>query len=175
MWLARVPLPDCPVYAVHQVLWGYYDLAPGEPRPFLYRVAGDGIDLLSRLKPRCPAREIRLESGRVYQFEALLSPVKGDTHGEGRKYWDIRGNDERRAWLVRRFEGADLTFCQAFDRPTLRFVRPGGEKVTVPRCVMRGTVYVRDRAAFTEAVLRGPGKGKAWGCGLVWLPEVMGG
>lgn len=175
MWLARVPVPDCPVYVVHQMLWGYYDVPPDEPRPFVYRVAPDHIVLLSRLKPRCDARELAIEAGRVYQFDALLSPVNGYHHQGVSRCHVITDNDERRRWLLKRFGGSvDLTFCQFYDREKLVFTRPGGERVTAARCIARGTLYVRDRQAFTDALLRGPGKAKAWGCGLVYLPEVMG-
>lgn len=166
MWLSRVPVPDCPVYSVHQFLWGYFDVPDGDPRPFVYRVDDDGVLMLSRLRPRCKAASISIESGRTYQFAALVSPVNGCTRF-------IRDNEERRAWLARRLDGADLTFAQFFDRDNLHFKRAGGAFVTVARCVVRGTVYIRDRATFTDAILRGPGKAKAWGCGLVYLPEVM--
>ncbi|HWO99187.1 MAG TPA: type I-E CRISPR-associated protein Cas6/Cse3/CasE [Methylococcus sp.] len=174
MWLARVPMPAGPVYSIHQYLWSYFDLDRGEPRPFLYRIESDGIVMLSRIKPSCPARCIEIEAGRAYLFEALISPVNGGHRAGAKKNWRaIEGNEARRAWLVRRVDGAELRFVHFFDREPLRFLRPGGIRVLVTRCVARGVFYVRDRAAFTEAVLRGPGKGKVWGCGLIYLPEIM--
>lgn len=186
MFVAVVPRPAVPLYAVHQYLWGYYPgVGEGEPRPFLWRDCGRDVLLLSRLRPACPCLEVgpRIEAGRVYQFTLLASPMNGykvahDTRrgaprrSGGRKV--IEGNEARRAWFARRLgAGADPTFAQVYDRPTQRFRRPGGDVVMVAQCEIKGTLMVRDRGLFVDAMLRGIGGRGCWGCGLLVLPEVM--
>jgi CRISPR-associated protein Cas6/Cse3/CasE subtype I-E len=178
MWYTRLPRPQVPAYALHQVLWGYFPEVPdGDPRPFTYRVEGDDVLMLSRLKPACPALDIsgRIGAGRVYQFDVLASPMNGykvkSSKTSGRKV--IEGNERRREWLARRLAGAELTFAQLFDREDLRFKRPSGAQVWVARCVARGTLQVTDRAEFVETMLRGVGGRGCWGCGMLVPPEVM--
>lgn len=176
MWLARVPRPDVPAYVYHQMLWGYFpDVGDGEPRPFLYRLDGDTITLLSRRKPSCPAVEVghRISAGRVYQFAAMVSPMNGYKVGgrKGRKV--IEGNQRRREWLARRLDGADITFAHLYHRPDLNFRRSDGRKVWVARCEARGTLAVHDRARFVASILDGIGGRGCWGMGLLLLPEIM--
>lgn len=173
MWVTSVPRPAVPAYAVHQVLWGYFpSVKDGEPRPFLYRIEKERIVLLSRLPPSCPATEIspRVRAGRVYQFQATVSPANNNNR-RGRKV--IEGNQRRREWLGRRLDGAVLTFAHLYERGDLRFRRPDGNKVWVPRFEAKGTLRVDDRARFLDSVLRGIGGRGCWGMGLLLLPEIM--
>lgn len=177
MFLARVPMPEVPLSCVHQHLFGYFTVPAGAPRPFIYRVEDQGrtVCMLSRLPPATPYRVLNtaLTAGRAYAFEALLSPVNGkNLHGK-HETRVFRTNDERRAWLQRAlWPTAELRFVQFFDRPALVF-QHRGHRVSVPTCLARGTLYVADLSRFREFLLVGPGKGKCWGRGLVYLPEVM--
>jgi CRISPR-associated protein Cas6/Cse3/CasE subtype I-E len=179
VWVTIVPRPSVPYYSLHQHLWGYFPaVGDGEPRPFLYRAADRDILILSRLKPSCPALPVadRIRAGRVYQFSALVSPMNGHklAHKPGRGRLVIEGNEARRAWLGRRMEGAELTFCQIFDRPNLVFRRAGGERIWIAQCEAHGTLRVMDRAMFLDSMIRGIGGRGCWGFGLLVLPEVMG-
>lgn len=183
MWLASVARPQVPEYGMHQVLWSYFPAcyrAEGAPRPFVYRVARDRVALLSRYRPECEALPVSplISTGRVYQFDLLCSPARGVRDPEtGRRRGRVayRGNDERRAWLARRLEGAaEVRFAQAFDRPRRQLRKPDGHRVTVDECVMRGTLCVTDRSELLVRMAQGIGGRGAWGCGLLWLPEVMG-
>jgi len=178
MFLARVPAPNAPAYAVHQYLWGYFDLPDGEDRPFLFRQSGDNLLMLSQHRPSAPVVNVaeRIEAGRAYSFELLASPVNGrKKRGDDgrRRAVALEGNERLMAWLESRLEGAALRFCQAFARDTLRFKRQGGSHVVVPRVAFSGVLYVHDKSLFLMDMMRGPGKGKCWGCGMIYLPEVM--
>lgn len=178
MFLSRVPWPEAPAYCVHQHLWGYFDLPAGAPRPFVFRRTGEEALMLSRIRPSCSHADLlpRIEAGRAYQFELLASPVNGrkkrDDTGR-RKSCEIRDNEQLRAWCQRRLEGAELRFCQSFRLETLRFRKAGGADVVVPMHKFLGMLYVEDLSLFRETLLQGAGKGKAWGCGMIYLPEVM--
>jgi len=177
MFLSVVPRPKVPEYALHQLLWGYFPgLPPGSRRPFVYRVEERRIIVLSRIRPTVPALHItpRITAGRSYQFASLISPMNGykiKDQRYGRRV--IEGNEKRRAWLARRLLGAEVAFCQIYDRPDLNFARPGGERVWVVRCEVVGVLQVVDRAQFIEAMLRGIGGRGCWGHGLLLLPEIM--
>lgn len=183
MWLAAVARPSVPEYVYHQMLWTYLPeryRQPGAERPFVYRAARDGLWMLSRYRPACEARAISpaIETGRVYQFDLLCSPARGGRDpetGEKRRRVFYRGNDEWRAWLQRRFDGAaEPLFVQAFDRPARHIKKPGGPRLRIEECLMRGTLRVTDRSAMIERMCQGIGGRGAWGHGLLWLPEVMG-
>jgi len=173
MFLAAVPRPPVPEYVLHQMLWGYFPgIDRGEPRPFVYRAEPDRVLLLSRRRPSCPTVNIgeRIRAGRVLQFEVLASAANSNKQ---RRRVPIVGNQERREWLARRIDGAELTFAQVYDRPDLAFKRDGGERIVVSRFQAVGTLRVLDRAAFIDSMLRGIGGRGCWGCGLLLIPELM--
>lgn len=176
MFLARVPNPAVPPGTLHQHLYGYFDADKGSSRPFVFREENDGktICLLSRLPPATERRRLhyRIRAGCAYQFEALLSPVNSrNIEGKSRTRV-IRTNAERHAWLARATQGASLRFVQFFDRPPKKFTYRGN-RIVVHSCIARGVIYVEHLSQFREFLLTGPGKGKCWGCGLMYLPQVM--
>jgi len=179
MFLSIITKPAAPQYCYHQYLWTYFDKEKGDQRPFIYRVLGESIIMLSRDKPACRHVNIadRVKAGQTYQFDVLCSPVRGTYRGENRerkRREPYRGNADRLQWLGRRFGGcADVRFAQVFDRPVRRFKKGDGHNVTIDECVIRGTVYVKDKAQFIETMLNGIGGRGAWGHGLLMLPDVM--
>lgn len=188
MWLS---VPRLPVginrYEIHQYLYSYFEERPGNaPRPFLYRVIDDSIDERKRLKnpvtimisrepPKIPHQHLTplIKAGRVYQFDAYLSARNGHNLGNGkRQERPIRDNEQRRQWIAARFKGAKVRFVHIHDRP--RFdVRNGANKFCVEPFYVTGMIEVTDKMSFIESLLTGPGVAKAWGCGLVWLPDAM--
>lgn len=179
MFIAIIPKPDAPEYCYHQYLWAYFDKSKDEPRPFIYRVLGESILLLSREKPACAAVNIseRIKAGQTYQFDVLCSPVRGTYRDENRqrkRREPYKTNAERLQWFGRRLgDSADARFAQVFDRPLRRFKKGDGNTVTIDECIIRGAVYVKDRALFVDTLLNGIGGRGAWGHGLMILPEVM--
>lgn len=184
MWISVLSKPKVPEYVFHQYCWQYFpDIPEGEPRPFLYRVLGDSMLMLSRLKPATSTAvniADRIECGKVYQFDLLANPARGGTitiDGVKRRVRRraYSTNEELKAWIHRRFEdgGADITFVQSFKRPTRRIRKGDGNVVTVCDVVFRGTLMVKDLSAFKRKMLAGIGGRGAWGCGLLVLPEIM--
>jgi len=185
MWISAVSKPEVPEYAYHQVLWSYFpDVPEVSERPFVYRVLGDTILMLSRHRPSAPtvkALAERIEAGAVYQFDLLANPARSARAQQPDGTWKricrkpYRTNQERKDWLARRMEGsgAEITFVQAYDRPQRRFAKPGGKRIIIDDVVFRGTLRVTDKARFCDHLLRGIGGRGAWGCGLMVLPEVM--
>lgn len=179
MFLAIIHKPDTPDYCLHQYLWAYFDKARGEQRPFVYRVLTDAIIMLGRDRPSCPSVAIadRIVAGQVLQFDVLCNPTCSqwlDAEKTKKRRVPYKTNAERQDWFNRRMgDAADVRFVQVFDRPQRRFKKGDGNKIIIDECVMRGAVYVKDRAAFLEILLNGIGGRGAWGYGLMMLPEVM--
>lgn len=184
MWISILNKPSVPEYALHQFCWQYFpDVKKGEPRPFVYRVLGESILMLSRIKPAINTTiniADRIKGGKVYQFDLLANPARGATvevdgvkKRAGRVPYTTNG--ELREWIYRRFEdgGADVTFVQAYQRPVRRFKKGDGNRIVISDVIFRGTVHVKDKAAFLRKMLEGIGGRGAWGCGLLILPEVM--
>jgi CRISPR-associated protein Cas6/Cse3/CasE subtype I-E len=179
MFLSVVNKPAVPEYCFHQYLWAYFKEQQGADRPFIYRVMGDKILMLSRIRPACDAICLadRIKTGQAYQFDVLCSPVRGTWRDENRqrkRREPYKTNDERLQWIVRRFgDAADVRFAQVFDRPLRKFKKGDGHVVVLNECIIRGVVHVKDRPLFIDTLLSGIGGRGCWGHGLLLLPEVM--
>lgn len=178
MYVAAVEIPSgIPPYTVHQYLYGYFPQHPPEaPRPFLFRQAGSRCLLVSRIRPACPHAEISLAPGRTYPVEALLVPTLKRRGADG-KLFDVpmTGNRPRREWFVelcRRF-GGHVGFCQWHDRPRVQFRHGAGHPITLQPAQVKAMIAIADPVSFGETVLRGMGRGKAFGYGLLVFPELM--
>lgn len=179
MFMSIVPKPNTPEYCHHQYLWSYFKKDPDDKRPFVFRPLKTGLLMLSREAPSCPHKAIgdSIKAGRVYQFDLLCNPARGTWRDETRKRRrreSYKTNTERLDWLRRRLgDSAELRFAQVFDRPQRRFKKGDGNKIIIDECIIRGAVYVKDRAAFIDVLTNGVGGRGCWGCGLMILPEVM--
>ena len=180
-WYARIPKMDVPAYCVHQLLWSYlpkeYRQA-GAERPFVYLQDKEHIHVISRMPLSTDALllETSISSGKVYQFKVLCSPSRDGKSPDGERLRRLyyRGNDERREWLSRRLDGcAEVLFSSVFDRPVRLIKKPKGVTVKIEECVITGTLRVTDKMAFLSKMSSGIGGRGAWGCGLLWMPEVM--
>lgn len=178
MYAATVEIPpSIPPYTVHQYLYGYFPQYPRDGhRPFLFRQAQQKCLLVSRVRPACPHAEITLETGRTYPMEGLLVPTR-KTRDAGGKMLEIplASNRERREWLVNvcaRF-GGQMGFCQWFNRERVQFRHGNGHLITLQPTQVKAMLMITDVAAFSEMLLRGLGRGKAFGYGLLVFPELM--
>lgn len=178
IYSATVALPDdIPQYSIHQYLYGYFPQHPRDGlRPFLFRIAGNRCLLVSRIRPACPHTEITLEAGRAYPVEALLVPVRKprDENGKTREV-PMLSNAERRTWFTAvcaRF-GGQVGFCQWFNRPRVQFQHDAGHLITLQPAQVKAMIFLTDPVAFTEMLLLGLGRGKAFGYGLLTIAEVM--
>ncbi len=180
MYLSTVPNPEVPEYCYHQYLWAYFNKSKQESRsrPFVFRILGKSIIMLSREKPTCHSVNFsdHIKAGQAYQFQVLASPVRGTYREEGKRKrrQAYKGNKERLQWLQRRLgQSAELEFGQVFDRPARVFKKGDGHRVVINECIMSGVVYVKDKEMFNQVLINGVGGRGAWGCGLMILPEVM--
>lgn len=178
MHYAIVDIPaDLPPYTTHQYLYSYFPQhSRDQPRPFLFRQAGNRCLLLSQIAPACPSVEFSLTAGRTYAIEALLSPTR-KTRSPSNKLIEIpiTGNAARRAWfqaLIER-DGAQLGFCQWYDRPKRQFRHSSGDLITLCPGQVKAMLLITDQEAFIARLLKGFGRGKAFGYGMLYFPHVM--
>lgn len=180
IYVAIVDLPDVPAYTVHQYLYGFFPQHPPDGhRPFLFRRSGNRVLLVSRIPPACPHRVVTLDAGRSYPAEGLLVPIQRrrmPDKPERIVEVPITSNAERREWFTAvcaRF-GAHVGFCQWFNRDRVQ-IRHGGNGclITYQPAQVKAMLLVTDPAPFTEMLLRGLGRGKAFGFGLLYLAGVM--
>lgn len=173
MFLSEVLLPDgVSDYEVHQHLYCQFER---DDRGYLYRRDGNRVRMLSFERPNRPSRELDIMSIPVMQpvpFAADLIITRCKfIRGEKGKRYDVREHGERRAWLRRQLqEVADVPFVRFHDR---MITIKGGTRRLVASCT--GTLVVRDRGGFARLLQQGVGRGKAFGCGLIWIPELMNG
>ena len=182
MWYFKVPKPNMPEYAYHQIIWSYFaDQYPSQRRFFVYRVCNHDIMVLSQHKPNTACRWVHrdLYAGRVYQFDLICSPVRSlarcPDNPNFRMKVPYESNDERKKWLQRRLgDSAELVFSQVFDMTDLVIKSPKNRKpIRWAQCEIKGSLLVKDKMEFTSILCRGVGGRGAWGHGLLHIPEVM--
>lgn len=188
VWIADIERPpSMPLDQVHVALYGYFpQCAAAEERPYVWRLMSrDQLIVASGLRPSSDsAREVWPKLGITYDFRLTMRRtrnVRGKVIGPDGSMTDrkartvtITDYDEIKD-RVRRFaaeRGGEVKFARVEGMRTY----PVNKKVRMPICDVIGKVYVRDAVAF-ETVLRGggPGTGKAYGLGMWYLPEIMGG
>lgn len=172
MFLSEVLLPPGVTdYEVHQHLYCQFDR---DDRGFLYRREGDNIKMLSVERPKRHCRKLNVMNIPVmiptpFTADIIITRCKFIRGTKGQRY-DVRDHHERRQWLRRQLqEAADVPFVRFHDR---MITIKGGTRRLVASCT--GTLVIRDRYAFARILQSGIGRGKAFGCGLIWIPEVMG-
>lgn len=182
--VADVRIPDAiPRYTIHQYLWGFYpQLPPDAPRPFLFKMQDGRCRLLSRIPPRTAYTMIGLEDGRSYAVDARIAPYRSRSQGfryggEGPKSVKeaILGNRERTDWLREGLErnGLALGHCLWFDRPPEQFRHAQGHAIRVFSARLAAMVTVIDSAKAIHLLETGVGRSRAFGCGLLYIPELM--
>ncbi len=169
MFMSHVKLPRVSDYEVHQHLHKLFD---SEQRRFLFRRMGEQDYLmLSITKPRHPAKPLTLdgiETGRPLSFAADLVIQKSSRRYKSGKE-DIKDRFGRRDWLKR----------QLGDAASLRFVRFEDDWIRLKSGMRRllvqttGVIEIHDRARFATLLQFGIGRNKAFGAGLIYLPEIM--
>ena len=179
--VATVDLPGgLPPYTVHQYLYGYFPQHPRDgARPFLFRQLGSRVLLVSRIPPACPHSVVSLDAGRSYPVEGLLVPIhrrRLPDHPERVIEVPMTTNSERREWFVSvcgRF-GAHVGFCQWYNRDRTQIHHgSNGCLITYQPAQVKAMLLVTEPERFTEMLLRGLGRGKAFGYGLLYISGVM--
>jgi len=171
MFLSKVILPPgVSDYEVHQHLHLQFER---EGRGFLFRRVGDAVDMLSIERPKRPSTELpsaklRPRFPMPFCADLVITRAKFE-RGKAGVRCDVRDHEERRAWLRQQLVGcADVPFARFRDRwITLQ----NGTRRLVAQCT--GTLVITDATSFAEKLQTGIGRNKAFGCGLIWIPEVM--
>lgn len=171
MFLSEILLPDgVSDYEVHQHLYCQFDR---DERGYLYKREGNKIKMLSVERPKRHCRKLDVMALSVmgpmpFSADLIITRCKFIRGEKGQRY-DVRDHEERRQWLRRQLQDvADVPFVRFRDR---MITIKGGTRRLVASCT--GTLAVRDRYAFARILQAGVGRGKAFGCGLIWIPEVM--
>ena len=121
-----------------------------------------------------------IAAGDRYGFRLEANPVHTVTDPDtGTKKLRAHTTSEHKVrWLTERAERLGVRFpVEPLDiggAPTLRFKRGGdsGDEITLVRARYEGVVEVVDSKRFTEALCRGVGKGRAYGCGLITIAPL---
>lgn len=171
MFLSEVLLPPGVTdYEVHQHLYCQFDR---DERGYLYRREGDKVRMLSVERPKRNNRELDVMTLPVmvpmpFTADLIITRARFERGKTGARY-DVRDHEQRREWLRRQLQDvADVPFARFRDR---MITIKGGTRRLVASCT--GTLVIRDRYAFARILQTGIGRGKAFGCGLIWMPEVM--
>jgi CRISPR-associated protein Cas6/Cse3/CasE subtype I-E len=167
MFLSDVRIPkEVSTYEVHQHLHILFD---DGGRQFLFRREGESVRMLSIVPPKHPHMPLPLDTFRPHHPYAFVADLIITKAKQSRRY-DVRDPDERRAWLREKMgDAADVPFCRFQDKViTIK----GGVKRIVAQAT--GTLIVKDAAGFAGLIQAGVGRGRAFGCGLVWMPAIMG-
>jgi CRISPR-associated protein Cas6/Cse3/CasE subtype I-E len=185
MYLNRLPLDEkVGVYAAHQMI---ASLAEGAGRTIWRRCPGYALVLSTKKLVGCDSRayEPRPEIGRITRFD-LLAEVsvarKSEKMDRGRRKDPIleeRIHDPSKQYaeLARtigfKWIAAQSARCgfeiQQLDRSeyeVIEFVRKG-KPIRIGAIRFTGSLKVVEPENFRQAMLKGIGHGKAWGCGLL--------
>lgn len=171
MFLSKLKLPaGISDYEAHQHLHLQFDR---EGRGFLFRRVGDDVHMLSIERPKCPSKELPLGGFRPsyplpFSADLVITATRFQRGKAGQRY-DVRDNDQRRAWLRKQLaECADVPFARFHER---WIVMQNGTRRLVASCT--GTLVIKDASQFAQVLQTGIGRNRAFGCGLIWIPEVM--
>jgi CRISPR-associated protein Cas6/Cse3/CasE subtype I-E len=173
VFLSRLVTTARSDYEVHQHL---HHLFGERDRCFLWRWDSPGtVVVLSAVRPvpTVPCRAVVLDdlpSAKPLAFALRFVAVRCKPRpGRVGAKVPIRAMSERRAWLADHLAraGASLRFVAMRDcEIDIKTARVVGADAT-------GVLVIEDRARFAAHLQAGIGRNRAFGCGLIWLPEVM--
>lgn len=175
MFLSTIPCTARSDYEVHQHLHHFFR---DEERRYLWRRCDETrVYVLSVVPPveTVQARRIaphQIPSGKPLSFSVRLVAARSRTR-EGHKHSakvPIRCMHERRRWLTDKLAaaGADLKFARFED-----VVVNGKGGLKIVGAEVTGVLVIQDRARFLTRMQLGFGRNLAFGCGLMWIPEVF--
>ena len=162
-------------YQQHQLLWTFFkeQQGAGESRPFCYRDTGTQILMLSSVKPNCESREIHFTDGQHLMFECRASINARRYKTVTYKPQDYTA-EQKRDWFRRKFEHAatiDFVTFKSFAPHVV--LNNSNHKIVLNQTAFFGTLTISDAAKFESIVSTGIGEGKAFGFGMLLLPQVM--
>lgn len=153
---------------------GIFDLDP--PKPFAPALrAGDRLRFTLRANPVVSRKDA---SGRPRRHDVVMDRLRRLGIGpderaarrreaiEGAALSWLEGQGERYGFaLARRPDGTPLLHADGYEQRVI--ARERARPVSFSVLDLEGVLELREPDRFLEAVLRGFGKAKAWGCGLM--------
>lgn len=170
MWLSKTKIPDSlDRYAIHQYIWAMFNTDSTE-RPFIFHINDDGfVVVLSTIKPEvdCVELDYNKITGCI-PFSLIVNPTKRDI--KTRKIEAIFDINDRREWLKRKLVGCELKYCNNSQK--LEKVKSRGKTVFIDR--IDGIIEIKNKDEFLRFLCHGIGRSKFFGCGMIYLPTIMG-
>jgi CRISPR system Cascade subunit CasE len=182
-------------YGVHRVVYQLYEDVRSDSEKntsyasgFLYADKGGDFNgrtllILSNRPPRIGEHQLSIETKAVkgsfltashYGFETTINPSKRDS--QTGKTVAIRGRENISKWFVDKaphtwgFE-VDAANLQLINVEVQRFNKEN-HTVTHSSATLRGTLRVVNQEMFRQSFLRGIGRGRAFGFGLLQLIKL---
>lgn len=183
MYLSVIPLPaGFELGNGKQVLQGHFSLKYEDARPYLYRLSIDrryAAVLCSEPASQISVK-IEIEEGVKYRFDLRFRRTVKDRDGREMTIMDRERLSEIVSdWALANgamridVEISELRREELFAASVLRG-RATKHRPPLPVADVCGTVTIADADLFSAAMLQGgPKTGKAYGCGLWWLHEIM--
>ena len=123
---------------------------------------------------RLETREIpeKLLAFPSYRFEITINPVKRESSSG--KLVPLRTREAVGEWFAAKapgwgFEPTDL---EVQSMNVAQFEKKG-QRVTLGQATLTGLLHVRDAERFAHSFMRGIGRGKAFGCGLLQIVPAV--
>lgn len=170
-YFSRLILPEgVDHYKTHKYLHAFFPNS--NKREFIFRQDGSRVLLLSVIKPDMECNSIAVEKS-VYTFAIRCNPAFKNK--ETGKIRHIIKSKERWEWLNEKLKdrGVIIRYSEIVDSQDVSFLTDRGDKVWFIRADMRGVLEVTDPELFSSTLMHGIGFAKAWGCGMIYLPEIM--
>lgn len=131
----------------------------------------------------------QLGVGRRFHFRCRLNPIRnvpvpgsrGTRRGQGAlanqfSWFARRATGDELPWGFSVGGDAESATAQIVERSQLRFSRSkGAPPVVLDTATFQGVLTVTDADAMRRSLIEGIGRGKAYGCGLLTLAQVVDG
>lgn len=126
-----------------------------------------------------------LETGQQWAFRLTANPVRYTRRtpdGPKQRLAHVTPAQQLK-WLLDRSAGQGFTIAEksdgdlnvvVHDRSWLRFARKEKHRVNIRTATFEGVLAVEDPEALRRALVRGIGKAKAYGCGMLTLAPLAG-
>jgi len=187
--MARLRIKDA--YGIHRVV---YDLFDPVRDPAAVEAVSSGILYADRgmkqgrreiliVSDRSPRQDPRLETREIpeklldfpsYRFEITINPVKRESASG--KLVPLRTREAVGEWFAAKAPGWGFELAagqlEVQSMHVAQFEKKG-QRVTLGQATLTGLLHVRDAARFTHSFMRGIGRGKAFGCGLLQIVPAV--
>lgn len=180
-------------YEIHRHLWkGFAPASAGAPQPFVFRRLPAAPNVRSgkaMVLFQCAAktafqhavlgmsesdiRKIRVPGeGQWVDFglsAQAIAQCSGKAAGVKKHQRSLRDASERDAWVLARLERAGLEVSSFWSRAECINERVRGHAINTSAMWAEGRARVRDRDALAQALVKGVGRGRSFGFGLLTL------